>query len=119
MVLGLVGCHAVRDWGPPSGFALSSGDLIVIGRLENLGSEPADYDPNDLLGHGWFSANLHVSRVESGELSGRNVPVRYFGHTTLREDVIFRFRLRAEEGGYLICKPPGGSGLNCDRQNGR
>jgi len=116
-VLGLVGCQTVSDWEPSSGFALPSGDVIVIGRVENVSSEPVD-DPHDLLGHGWFSGNLHVSRVESGRLPSRIVPVRYFGHTWLREDVNFRFHLRADEGGrYLICKPPGpGSGLNCDRQ---
>lgn len=118
-VLGLFGCRTVSDWGPSSGFALPSGDVVVIGRLENLNSESV-YDPDDLLGHSWFSGNLHVSRVESGELPSRIVPVRYFGHTWLREDVSFRFRLRADEGGrYLICKPPrSASGLNCDWQTG-
>ena len=118
-VLGLLGCRTVLDRGPPSGFALPSGDVVVIGQLENLNSESV-YNPDDLLGHSWFSANLHVSRVESGELPSRMVPVRYFGHTWLREDVSFRFRLRADEGGrYLICKGPGSpSGLNCDWQPG-
>ncbi|HEV2082595.1 MAG TPA: hypothetical protein VGR32_09105 [Brevundimonas sp.] len=118
-VLGLSGCRTVSDWGPSAGIAGPSGDVIVIGRLQNLSSESV-YDPDDLLGHSWFSANLHVSRVESGELPGRIVPVRYFAHTTLREDVTFRFRLRGHEGGgYLICKRPGsGSGLNCDGQSG-
>lgn len=115
--LWLVGCHTVSDWGRSSRTALLPGDVVVIGRLENLKSEPAVYAPGDLLGHGWFSGILHVSRVESGELSSEVVPVRYFGHTQLREDVSFRFRLRPDESGYLICKRPGaGSGLNCDRR---
>lgn len=116
-VLGLVGCQTVSNWGPSSEFALPLGDVVVIARVENLSSEPVD-DPDDLLGHGWFSGNLHVSRVESGSLTSRIVPVRYFGHTWLREDVDFRFHLRADEGGrYFICKPPGpGSGVNCNRK---
>lgn len=116
-VLALFGCRSVSDLGPPSGFALPSGDVVVIGRLENLNSEFV-HDPDDLLGHGWFSGNLHVSRIESGELPSRVVRVRYFGHTWLRDDVTFRFHLRADEGGgYLICSRPGGSGVNCDLQS--
>ena len=118
-VLALFGCRSVSDLGPPSGFALPSGDVVVIGRLENLNSEQPDYDPHDMLGHRWFAGNLHVSRIESGELPSRVVPVRYFGHTWLRDDVTFRFRLRADEGGgYLICSRPGGSGANCGLQKG-
>ena len=113
--LSLCGCHSVADWGPPRGFAVEAGDIVAIGRLENLSSEAASYDPNDLLGHGWFSAKFHISQVQSGHLADRVVQVRYFGHTSLREGIRFRFRLRAVEGSdYLICKPPGSSGYNCD-----
>lgn len=115
-VLGLIGCQTVLDWGPSSESALPFGDAVAIGRIENLNSEPID-DPDDLLGHSWFSGNLHISHVESGNLASRIVTVRYFGHTWLSEEVSFRFHLRADrDGRYFICKPPGsGSGLNCDR----
>ena len=90
-------------------------DVVAIGKLKNLESEPSQVDPNDLLGHGWFTANFHVSFVEYGELSNRVIPVRYFGHTWFREGIKFRFRLRPTEyGDYIICRPPDSAGFNCD-----
>ena len=115
--LALCGCSTVADWGPPTGLAIPSEDIVAVGRLENLGNEPADYDPDDLLGHGWFFGNFHVSHVESGELPQMVVPVRYYGHSFLREDKKFRFRLRPIEGGrYVICKRPGSAGFICDQK---
>lgn len=109
------GCTSVADWGPPPNFSIPSNDVIAIGKLENLESESGQFDPDDLLGHGWFSANLHVSRVEAGKLPTRVIRVRYFGHTWLREDTEFRFRLRpTESGSYTICKRPGSAGYNCE-----
>ncbi len=108
-------CTSVTDWGPPPGFSAPSNDVIAVGNLENLESEPGQYSPDDLLGHGWFSARLHVSEVEAGTLTNRIIPVRYFGHTWLREHVKFRFRLRpTEDGDYIICKRPGSAGYDCE-----
>ena len=118
-VMLVFGCTSVADLGPPTDFSISSHDVIAIGKLENLASEPGQVDPGDLLGHGWFSANFHVSRIEAGRLANRVIPVRYFGHTWLREDMEFRFRLRpTESGGYIICKRPGSAGCNCEREEG-
>ena len=111
----LTGCVNIADWGPPLNHPLPPTDVIAIGKLENLESEPSQFDPKDLLGHGWFSANFHVSDVEVGDLPKTIIPGRYFGHTWFREDVRFRFRLRPnEEGGYIVCKAPDASGFNCD-----
>ena len=111
----LCACSTVADWGPEAGLTIPPEDVVAIGRLENLKSEPPTFDPEDLLGHGWFSGRFHVSRVESGHLTERVVPVRYFGHTWFSEDVTFRFRLhRSESGTYLICRRPDSSGYNCN-----
>jgi integration host factor subunit beta len=115
----LCACSSVVDWGPESGLMPPAEDVVAIGRLENLESEPNSFDPDDLLEHGWFSANFHVSRIEPGDLTGRVVPVRYFGHTWLREDIAYRFRLRrSESGGYVICARRGSIGYNCDPGEG-
>ena len=110
-----MGCANLADWGPPSGQSIPSTDVVAIGKLENLDSEPSQFGPNDMLGHGWFTANFHVSHVESGQLPSRVVPVRYFGHTWFREDIKFRFRLRPnEQGSYIVCKAPESAGYRCD-----
>jgi hypothetical protein len=89
-------------------------DLIVIGRLENLFFEHVDIE-GDLLGHGWITANLRVAHVVQGKERRRLLKVRYFGHTYLREDKKFRFKLRfTEKADYLICAEPGNSGARCD-----
>lgn len=113
----LGGCMTVLDYGPPAGSEVQSGDFIVIGRLENTRYEHVD-DPDDLLGHGWFYAKLHVKRLERGTLPDQEISVRYFAHTWLRDDVDFRFRLRpGENGEFIICQKPGNSGFICDRNN--
>ena len=113
--LALSGCRAVVDWIPPTEQPLAQGDFVAIGRLKNHQSEPIDPDPDDLIGHGWFNAEFHVSRNEIGRLPSKVVRVRYFAHTWLREDTEFRFRLRPSgNGDYIICKRPGASGYRCD-----
>lgn len=99
--------------GTTSGIGRPS-ELVVHGRLENLSAESTIDDPNDLIGHGWFSARLHVSRVLSGRLDAPAIPVRYFAHTYLRENQSRPLKLyRDPEGNYLICARPGESGFNC------
>lgn len=113
--IALCGCSTVSDFGPPTGFETPTGDMIAIGRLKNLRYDPDSFDPDDLIGYGWFYGTFHVSRFEHGDIHRKVVPVRYFAHTHLREDIAFRFRLRpSESGDYFICKSPGSAGYNCD-----
>lgn len=85
----------------------------VIGRFENLDYQSTN-DPEDLLGHGWMTARLHIVRIVRGPKLLRVVDVRYFGHTFYREDRPMRLKLkRGESGGYLVCGPRGGSGVLC------
>jgi hypothetical protein len=88
-------------------------DLIVIGKLTNQdyqGAEIAD----DLLGHGWITADLRIKQVLRGKSQDRILKIKYFAHTYLREDRSVKVHLRrAGDGSYLVCKPPGGTGLNC------
>ncbi|MDG2534475.1 hypothetical protein P6144_12505 [Sphingomonas sp. HITSZ_GF] len=89
------------------------GELLVEGRLENLGYAPLD-DPDDLLGHGVITARLHISRVVRGHVRGSVITVRYVAHTYLqgRARAVYRLR-RDESGAYLLCGPRGGTGYVC------
>ncbi|MDB5695257.1 MAG: hypothetical protein JWN21_800 [Sphingomonas bacterium] len=88
-------------------------DLIVLGRIKTLSYE-ATNDPDDILGHGWITAELHVRKVISGKPPSRSLIVRYFAHSTFRDDRTFRLRLRRiESGQYLICSE-GGIGARCE-----
>ena len=90
-----------------------SAELIVVGRLENLSEEPT-MDPDDFLGHGWFNARLHISRVLRGRSTAAVIPVRYFGHSYLQDRTPSRHRLHRDPNGtYFICASPGSSGYRC------
>lgn len=94
-------------------FVARSTELVVVGRVENLSAEPT-YDPDDLLGHGWFNARLHISRVLRGRATAPVIQVRYFGHTYLQDRTPSRHRLhRDHRGTYFICASPGSSGYQC------
>jgi hypothetical protein len=111
----LCGCRSIADWGPASTQHLKEGDVIAVGWLSNQDSGSGEPDPDDLLGHGWFTADLQISRTESGALPSRVIRVRYYGHTFLSEGSKFRFHLRpSRTGDYFICKPPAGSGYRCE-----
>lgn len=86
----------------------------VTGRLENLKDYRSTNDPDDLIGHGWMTARLHVTRVWSGPRLPRVVTVRYFGHNYLQDGKRIRLKLRRDdEGAYLVCVPVGSSGVQC------
>jgi integration host factor subunit beta len=88
-------------------------DLEVVGRLENLDYETID-DPDDILGHGWITAKLRISRVLRGRSPSRFITIRYLAHTYRTESSPVRLKLRANANGtYTVCAPPGGEGLVC------
>ena len=96
---------SVRPQPPP--------DLEVIGQLKNLDYESID-DPDDLLGHGWVTARLSISRVLRGRSASRLITVRYLAHTYRAEGSPVRLRLRENANGtYTVCAEPGGNGLIC------
>ena len=67
-------------------------DIVVIGMLKNdVDSYEHVEIPNDILGHGWMRADLHVRKVVKGLDVPASLPVRYFGHTYFREDRDFMF----------------------------
>lgn len=81
----LAGCAA-------SGTIAPTKEVEVVGRLKNT-----DY-----------------SEVVRGQLAGRVIEVRHFGHTYLDDSQSGRFRLRRRpDGGYIICGTAGGSGFQC------
>lgn len=81
--------------------AYGCNDLIVIGRLTNGDYQQVQVE-DDLLGHGWVSADLNVKRSIKGEPSSTSLPVRYFAHTYLRSDRDFVFVLTPYENGYEV-----------------
>lgn len=88
-------------------------DLEVVGRLKNLGYEAVE-DPEDLLGHGWITARLRISRVIQGRSPSRLIIVRYLAHTYRSESSSVRLRLRrSANGAYSVCAAPGSYGVVC------
>ena len=88
-------------------------DLEAVGRLRNLNYEHID-DPEDLLGHGWITAEFRITRVLRGRAPSRHIIIRYLAHAYRREDVSIRFRLRTNTNGtYTVCAERGGDGLIC------
>ena len=105
-----------------SGLAASSGwgkdrpapsrDVYVVGTIENMRFEPEDA-PDDMLGHGWFTARLHISRTVSGRVPSSVITVRYFAHTYMGwKDFLFHLR-PSKEGDYIVCSD-NGEGARCD-----
>ena len=87
-------------------------DLIVIGRVENLDYKPV-YDPEDVLGHGWISARLHVTRALRGSAPASVLSVRYFAHSYRYGDGDVRLHLRRwDNTTYAICADRG-DGVRC------
>lgn len=82
--------------------AVDCDELVVVGRLKNGEYEHVEIE-DDILGHGWITAELRVRSVEKGRSVRPQVPVRYFAHTYMREDRDFMFVLSPEpDGGYLV-----------------
>jgi integration host factor subunit beta len=100
-------------------YAANSGqqeDVVVRGRLSDQSYQHVD-DPDDILGHGWITARLHVSRVVRGRSVRPNavLTVKYFAHTYMREDRTARFHLRPTNGGsYVVCAAVPADGVSCN-----
>ena len=83
------------------------GELVVIGRFDNLDYEHVEIE-DDVLGHGWMTARISVGRVlrgrrPSGSADGQPLPARYFGHTYYREDMDFLLMLAPRRSGtYFV-----------------
>jgi hypothetical protein len=76
-------------------------DTVVVGRVTNGAYQPVQSE-NDILGHGWISATLHVRKIVRRTNVPANLPVRYFAHTYMREDRDFMLVLKRSAGGYEI-----------------
>lgn len=76
-------------------------EIVAIGRLEN-GAYEASHSADDLIGHGWTNATLHVRRVVSGGAVPTILPVRYWAHTYMRDDRDFMFVLTPVDQGFEI-----------------
>ena len=68
--------------------------LEAYGRLKNLYTYESTDDPDDLLGHGWMTAEFRVERVLSGPQPPRVITVRYFGHSFIQDRKKVRLTLR-------------------------
>lgn len=87
---------------PEDQIAFGCRDVIVVGRLVN-GDYHAIEDEEDILGHGWVDARLHVRAVIQGGRVPAAFPVRYVTHAMFREKPEFLFVLRGNKrDGFLI-----------------
>jgi hypothetical protein len=76
----------------------SCGDSVVRGSLAKTVYGPTEPIEGDILGHGWFFADLNVQQHLTGSPVGDHLRVKYFGHAGLREDRDFIFILTPIEG---------------------
>lgn len=83
------------------GSTLSFGcqDTVLVGRLKNNRDYQHVEIEDDILGHGWMTGTVRVHRIVTGAKLADSVPVRYFGHTYLREDRSFMFVLTPKADG--------------------
>ncbi|WP_294040444.1 hypothetical protein [Sphingomonas sp.] len=89
-----------------------AGDAIVLGTVKNLDYRAANM-PDDILGHGWITADLHITKVERGTVPTSDLKVRYFAHTYRYGDRILRFHIRPSgDGIYSVCAKRG-EGVRC------
>lgn len=97
------GCAAVPTEGPAEFLAYGCNDAVVIGRLSNQTTGETVPIEGDLIGHGWFAANLLVKTQLFGSAVPRKTTVKYFGHTYLRDDRDFVMVVSGTVGeGYKI-----------------
>jgi hypothetical protein len=77
-------------------------DLVVIGRIQNGDFQQVEIE-GDIIGHGWISGNVTVREVVKGDAFSDRIPIRYFAHTYIRDDVEFMFVLgKAEDGQFEL-----------------
>ena len=76
-------------------------DTVVVGTVTNGAFQPVEAT-DDILGHGWASATLHVRKIVRGERLPSVLPVRYFAHTYMRQDQEFMLVLAHVGAGYEI-----------------
>jgi len=81
--------------------AYGCNDTVVIAIVANGAFTPVEAN-DDILGHGWVSATLHVRKVVRGERLPAVQPVRYFAHTYMRQDQPFMLVLKHIGAGYEI-----------------
>ncbi|MEQ1538308.1 MAG: hypothetical protein ABL928_05235 [Sphingorhabdus sp.] len=87
----------------PNVVTYNCSDVVLTGKLTNW----RDYEhfdiPDDILGHGWMTATLRVSKILKGQNADSKITVRYFGHTYLRDNTKFLFVLKPlSDGRYRI-----------------
>lgn len=89
-------------------------DVEATGWLRNISYEAID-DPDDLLGHGWITAEFRISKVLHGrQPPSKLITIRYLAHTYRSTRTALRLRLRLrEDGTYIVCAQSGGEGLVC------
>ena len=92
----------------------STRDLVVIGKLVNQNYQSVD-SPDDLIGHGWITANLRVTKALQGKPQSKVLKIQYFAHTYFSEDQSVKLHLRRQEdNSYSVCVPAGSTGVRCN-----
>lgn len=98
------GCASFENGEVTEPLAYNCDDLVIVGRLfdQHYASETIPIE-GDLLGHGWFTANVNVKKVFRGATARPVLSVKYFAHTFMRDDREFLFVLQQTDGqGYTV-----------------
>ena len=101
-------CATTQGSPPREPVSYGCGETIVVAQFMTVDSEPTMHIEDDILGHGWFNANLAIHRVLAGALEPDEIPVRYFSHAAYRHDRRFIVVLRPnpEAPGYVVRSRP-------------
>lgn len=99
----LAGCALIDDEEPIQFLDYECDDIVVVGRVETLGSTPV-YDPDSVLGYGVWDMEVRVKRVIRGTERRKTIPVSGLAHAQMRDDVDFLIVLgkSSHEGGYFM-----------------
>ena len=98
-ILALASCVTRPDVRPEDRILeFGCSDTVVVARAMNQSVEPVK-DENGEVWEGWVTATLSVQRVMRGEKVPHRLPVRYFAHTYMRDDIDFMMVLRRNANG--------------------
>ena len=98
-ILALTSCVGRQDVRPEDRILeFGCGDTVVVARAMNQSVEPVK-DENGEVWEGWVTATLSVQRVIRGARVPHRLPIRYFAHTYMRDDVDFMMVLRRNASG--------------------
>lgn len=108
LLASLAGCVTMQDHERRDSFEYGCRDLVVIGRIMTVGSEPIEEpaDPESLTISNWrskYQLQIHIKRVIRGIEPSKIVPANVVSHSQIRDDRDFLIVLSPNAaGGYSL-----------------